>query len=53
MVAEMFVLDEGSHYVVYVVLFHWFGGLLVGIGRAFRETNLAIVSGFSDPPGQI
>ena len=35
------------------VLFHWFGSLLVGIGRGFRETSLAIVSGFSDPLGQI
>ena len=26
---------------------------LIGIGRGFWETTLAIVSGFSDPPGQI
>ena len=35
------------------MLFQCFGSLLVGIGRGFRETSLAIVSGFSDPPGQI
>ena len=36
-----------------VMRFHRFGSLLVGIGRGFRETNLAIVSGLSDSPGQM
>ena len=40
-------------YRFYNVFFHWFGSPLVGIGRGFLETNSAIVSGFSDPPGQI
>ena len=37
----------------HVAISHWFGSLLVGVGSGFRETSLALVSGFSDPPGQI